>query len=181
MALECADFWSIPCYNLRPLLKKIGKDMKASTGSDWDGYSETLRSYLVQNEVDPRVKYGDFYVNERHTVAGSYTWRGTKLHKFADKADDPTNRNKRIWIDVLVVPQFSIVSSPQVIATTEINYLNCEVWIFLDDSYLLRGWCLAEAAQYSTTASRCDLSVSGSAKFRPNMDFFWWNASWNGK
>jgi tetratricopeptide (TPR) repeat protein len=164
--------WSIPCYNLRPLLEKIGKDMKASTGSDWDGYSETLRSYLVQNKIDPRIKYGDFYVNERHTVAGSYTWRGTTLHKFADKADDPINRNKRIWIDVLVVPQFSIVSSPQVIATTDINYLNCEVWIFLDGSYLLRGWCLAEAAQYSTTASCCNLSVSGSAELKPNMDFF---------
>eukprot|EP00291_Cryptomonas_curvata_P011784 CAMPEP_0172188064 /NCGR_PEP_ID=MMETSP1050-20130122/21698_1 /TAXON_ID=233186 /ORGANISM="Cryptomonas curvata, Strain CCAP979/52" /LENGTH=276 /DNA_ID=CAMNT_0012862481 /DNA_START=604 /DNA_END=1430 /DNA_ORIENTATION=- len=108
----------------------------------------------------------------RHNVAGSYTWWGTNLFRFAAKADDPCNTNKLLWIDVLNVAQFSISSSDQVIDTTDFIYDECEVWVYLDDSYLDRAWCLAEAAKFSNPASKCVIVVSGSANFKLGTDFF---------
>ena len=117
-----AELFSIPAKNLRPLLTRLKADIESwRKGSTWSGDSETLKEYLKQNKIDPKSdpRYKDFYVKQRHNVAGSYTWRYTNLFKFADKADEPSNADKLLWIDVLVVAQFSISSSDQVIITTD--------------------------------------------------------------
>ena len=165
--------WSIPSENLRPLLEVIKADILESSGSIWNGYSETLKEYFMKNKIDPKIKYGKFYVNKRRTAACSYTWRGTSLYKIAGKADDTCNVGKLLFIDVLVVTQFgSELTSDQVIETTDECYDNCEVWVFLDNSYFDRAWCLAEAAKFSNLASNCVLAVSGFANFKPGTDFF---------
>ena len=165
-------FWSIPAQNYRPLLDVLKADIFAWNGSIWDGYSESLRAYLRANNIDPKVKYSHFYVQTRHTVAGSYTWRGTNLYRFADKADEACNASKRIWIDVLVVDQNSISASDLVIDTTDSIYDDCEVWVFLDDCYLDRAWCLAEACKFSNPDSKCVIIVTGKAEFKQGTDFF---------
>ena len=151
----------------------IKADISVLSGLDWNGYSETLKNYFVKNEIDPKTKYRRFYSNKRHTAAGSYTWLGTNLYKFADKADESRNAGKSLFIDVLVVTQFgSKLTSDQVIETTDECYENCEVWVCLDDSYFDRAWCLAEAAKFQDRESNCVLTVSGSANFKPGTNFF---------
>jgi hypothetical protein len=157
------EFFSIPSKHVRPLLDKLKADIRSWNGSNWSGDSETLKEYFKQNRIDPKIdpRYKHYFDRKRHDVAGSYTWRFTNLYEFADKADEPSNADKLLWIDVLVVPQFSISSSDQVIITTDTIYYDCEVWVFLDHSYLSRAWCLAESAQYSKLSSKCVLVVSG--------------------
>ena len=127
----------------------------------WDGSSEVLKKFLVDNRIDPKTdsRYKHFFVNRRHTAAVSYTWHGTNLFQIADKAELPENANDLLFIDVLCVNQNSISSSEQVIGTTDSIYCNCKVLVFLDDNYLGRGWCIAECGQYT----RADISGSGSS------------------
>jgi tetratricopeptide (TPR) repeat protein len=174
--LLCAGgFWSIPSENLRLLLEAIKADMLKSSGLIWDGYSEMLKEYFMKNKIDPKITYRRFYVNKRHTAACSYTWRGTNLNKIADKADNSCNAGKSLFIDVLVITQFGAeLTSDQVIETTDRCYDDCEVWVFLDDSYFDRAWCLAEAAKFTNRASKCVLFVSGCAKIKPGTNFFRW-------
>ena len=54
-------FWSIPAENLRPLLDVINSDL-ASSGCNWDGYSQTLKEYFEKSKIDPKLKYSRFYV-----------------------------------------------------------------------------------------------------------------------
>ena len=81
-------------------------------GKEWKGSSEELKKFLVDNKLDPKAnsKYQHYFVNKRHTAAVSYTWRGTNLYDIAAKAELPENINDLVWIDVLVVNQFSISS-----------------------------------------------------------------------
>ena len=156
----------------RPLLKAFKSDM-LSIGIEWKGDSETLKKYLQDYRIDPKFdkRYSRFYVNRRHTAAVSYTWRGTNLFEIADKAELSENLNELVWNDVLVVNQFSISSSDQVIGTTDIIYCNCKVWVFLDNDYLRRAWCLAETGQYTDPGSRCVLIVYGKTEFKSGTDF----------
>ena len=156
----------------RPLLKAFKSDM-LSIGIEWKGDSETLKKYLQDYRIDPKFdkRYSRFYVNRRHTAAVSYTWRGTNLFEIADKAELSENLNELVWNDVLVVNQFSISSSDQVICTTDIIYCNCKVWVFLDNDYLRRAWCLAETGQYTDPGSRCVLIVYGKTEFNSGTDF----------
>ena len=156
----------------RPLLKAFKSDM-LSIGIEWKGDSETLKKYLQDYRIDPKFdkRYSRFYVNRRHTAAVSYTWRGTNLFEIADKAELSENLNELVWNDVLVVNQFSISSSDQVIGTTDIIYCNCKVWVFLDNDYLRRAWCLAETGQYTDPGSRCVLVVYGKTEFKSGTDF----------
>mmetsp|Transcript_52339 Transcript_52339/g.109204 ORF Transcript_52339/g.109204 Transcript_52339/m.109204 type:complete len:152 (+) Transcript_52339:186-641(+) len=142
--------WSIPSKNLRSLLDALKADMSEARIA-WDGSSETLKKFLVENRIDPKVdrRYQHFFVSRRHTATTSYTWRGTNLYQMADKAELPENVNDLLWNDVLVVNQFSISSSSQVINTTDLIYSNCKVLVFLDKTYLGRAWCLAECGQYT--------------------------------
>ena len=139
----------------------------------WDGSSEALKKFLVDYRIDPKTdsRYQHFFVKRRHTAATSYTWRGTNLYQMADRAELAENANDLVFIDVLVVNQFSISSSAQVINTTDLIYCNCKVWVFLDDDYLGRAWCLAECGQYTRPESKCVLVVYGKAEFKPGLDF----------
>ena len=89
----------------------------------------------------------------------------------ANKTELPENINDLLFIDVLVVNQFSISSSAQVINTTDLIYCNCKVLVFLDDDYLGRAWCLAECGQYTRRESKCVVVVYGKADFKPGSDF----------
>jgi hypothetical protein len=98
--------WSITAENLIPLLDALATDFLAWKGSSWDSYSESLRGYFMEKNIDPKVKYATFYVPQRHTVAVSYSWRGTTLRKIADKANEPSNnctpaRVRGGWCEVL--------------------------------------------------------------------------------
>jgi hypothetical protein len=139
--------------------------MMSTAGIAWDGSSEALKKFLVQNRIDPKVdsRYQRFYVRRRHTAATSYTWSGTTLYNIADTAELPENQSDLVWNDVLVVCQFRISSSEQVVSTTDLIYCNCKVWVFLDDDYLGRAWCLAETGQYTQPESNCVIVVYGSA------------------
>ena len=111
---------------MRPLLDKLKADMlKAAVA--WDGSSEVLKKFLVENKIDPKTdsRYLHFFVNRRHTAASSFTWRGTNLYKMAEQAELPENANDLLFIDVLVVNQNGISSSAQVIGTTDSIYCNC--------------------------------------------------------
>ena len=164
--------WSVPAKMLRPLLEALQSDLSAA-GIEWNGDSETLKEYLQANQIDPKVdsRFRRFYVNTRHTASVSYTWRGTSLFEIADTADLPENLNELVWIDVLVVSQFSISSSDQVVGTTDGIYRNCKVWVFLDNEYLGRAWCLAETGQYTNPESGCAVTVYGQAELKPGTDF----------
>ena len=164
--------WSIPAENLIPLLNELATDFFGWKGLSWDGESESLRGYFIENGIDPKVKYARFYVPQRHTVAVSYTWRNTTLREIADKANEPSNKGERYWIDVLLVNQNAISTSDQVIQTTDYIYSHSKIEVFLDNSYLSRAWCLAEAGQYTNPKSKCTISVSGSAELKPGTDFF---------
>ena len=157
---------------LRPLLETLQSDLLAA-GIEWKGDSETLKEYLQTNHIDPKVdsRYRRFYVNECHTASVSYTWRGTRLFEIVAKAELPENLNELVWIDVLVVSQFSISSSDQVVGTTDGIYHNCKVWVFLDNEYLGRAWCLAETGQYTNPESGCAITVYGQAELKPGTDF----------
>ena len=164
--------WSVPAKMLRPLLETLQSDLLAA-GIEWKGDSETLKEYLQTNHIDPKVdsRYRRFYVNECHTASVSYTWRGTRLFEIVAKAELPENLNELVWIDVLVVSQFSISSSDQVVGTTDGIYHNCKVWVFLDNEYLGRAWCLAETGQYTNPESGCAITVYGQAELKPGTDF----------
>ena len=129
--LSCAESsWSIPADNLCPFLDALAADFFEWKGSSWDGYSESLRGYFIENAIDPKVKYIRFYVPKRHTVAVSYTWRGTRLREIADKANEPSNKCERYWIDVLVVNQNPVITSGQVIQTTDFIYSCSKIEVF---------------------------------------------------
>ena len=165
-------FWSIPAKKFRPLIEALRNDM-ASAGIKWKGDSETLKSHFHKNKIDPKFdsRYRHFYINRRHSVAVSYTWRGTNLFEIADKAELPVNLSELVWNDVLIVNQFSISSSEQVVGTTDQIYCDCKVWVFLDDDYLGRAWCLAETGQYTREKSNCVITVYGKAELKPGRDF----------
>ena len=164
--------YAVPSKVLRSLLVALKAEMSAESIT-WDGSSEELKKYLVDKKLDPKAhsKFQHYFVNMRHTAAVSYTWRGTNLYKIAQKAKLPENEDDLVWIDVLVVNQFSISSSEQVIGTTGQIYFRCKVYVFLDDSYFSRAWCLAETGNYASPDSDCEIIVYGSAKFRPGTDF----------
>jgi hypothetical protein len=73
---------------------------------------------------------------------------------------------------VLIVNQNSISTSDQVIQTTDLIYSCSKIEVFLNNSYLSRAWCLAEAGQYTNPTNKCTISVSGSAELKPGTDFF---------
>jgi tetratricopeptide (TPR) repeat protein len=126
---------------------------------------------LKQKSIDPKIKYSEFYVNDRHTAAGTSSRRGIDLYKFAEMADDPLHIEERVWVDVLLVPQYAASPSDQIRATEEI-FRDCKVWVVLDDSYPTCAWSLAEAAQFGNVSSKCPIFVSGSARLQRGGDFY---------
>ena len=94
------------------------------------------------------------------------------MFQIADEAELQENISELVWNDVLVVNQFGISSSDQAVGTTDGIYRNCKVWVFLDDDYLSRAWCLAETGQYTNPESGCEVIVYGKAEMKPGTDFF---------
>ena len=72
---------------------------------------------------------------------------------------------------MLVVNQFSISSSVQVINTTNLIFCNCKVLVFWDDDYLGSAWCLAEIGKYTKPESKCVILMYGKTKFKAGTGF----------
>jgi tetratricopeptide (TPR) repeat protein len=89
----------------------------------------------------------------------------------ADECEKKEFQGDRVWVDVLIVCQFLIGSSGQVVMTTSLNYSDGKVLVLLDDEYLHRAWCLLEAAHYCRSLL-CRLFVVGACKFIQGSNFF---------
>ena len=130
---------------------------------------------MQANQIDLKVdsRYRHFYVNRRHTAAVSYTWCGTSLFYIAGITKLLPNVSEFVWIDVLVLNQFSNSSPELVVGAIERIYRSCKVWVYLDDEYLGRAWCLAEMGQYTNHESGCAIAVHGKAdsELKPGADF----------
>ncbi len=137
----------------------------------WDGKSYAYAEYFKQNRIDPTIdpRYSKYYVNQRHTIAGSYVWAANKLTDLADELKNPVHSDKYIWIDVLINRQFDVDASKVVGVTGDI-YCGCDVLILLSDSVFQRGWCLFEAANYTTKG--CTVFVAGQCSFLQGEDHF---------
>ena len=95
--------WSIPVPQFPKLLSLLEKDIKAWIRDErpvskfngqpvrWDGKSYVYKEYFEQKKIDPKIhpRYSKFYVNRRHTIAGSYVWADKKLSEFADVLAKP--------------------------------------------------------------------------------------------
>jgi hypothetical protein len=91
--MNVAELWSVPAKYLRSLLDDLARNYMDWKKSPWDGYSQSLSEYFRENRIDPKIHpaYRHFYVQQAHSVASTYTWKGTNLYQFADKADEQTN------------------------------------------------------------------------------------------
>jgi hypothetical protein len=87
----------------------------------------------------------------------------------ADEFAKPQYQGKRVFIDVLVVPQMQ-VTSPEVVQTTKSNYRDCWVVIFLNGGIFTRAWCCLEAA--ICTSAKCKIDVVGVLDRSKGGNFF---------
>ena len=170
--------------SLRTLLEEIEKDVREWIRQDkpvfpktnrpvrLDGMSYAYAEFFKQNEIDPKFhhRYSKYYLNQRHTIAGSYVWADSSLSEFADELEKPAHDGKLCWIDVLINCQFEINSSGEVVGLTGEIYNNCEVLILLTDGIFKRAWCLLEAANY--TINGCKICVLGQCSFLQGKDYF---------
>ncbi len=160
---------------LRPLLRALENDIKAWIGRmnpvgsngepvQWDGKSYAYKEHFEQNRIDPKTdpRYSKYYVNRRHTIAGSYVWAANKLTDFADELEKPIHSDKYCWIDELINRQFEI-DADKVVGVTGYIYSRCDVLILLSDTIFRRGWCLFEAANYTTKG--CNIFVAGQCSY----------------
>jgi hypothetical protein len=170
--LSCAgSAWSIPAENLGPLLEALASDFFDWKGLPWDGYSESLREYFLDCGIDPTVTYRRFLFRNATQLPCHILGVALACMQLQQRLmNHPTD--KRYWIDVLIVNQNAISTSDQVIQTTDSIYSGSKIEVFLDNSYLSRAWCLAEAGQYTNPKNKCTISVSGSAELKPGTDFF---------
>ncbi len=168
--------------HLRQLLKVLEKDIKKWIGEtrpigsngqpvQWDGKSYAFTEYFKQNRIDPKFhpRYSKYYVNQRHSIAGSYVWGDSTLSEFADELEKPMHFDKRCWIDVLISRQFDL-DSDNVVGLTGDIYSGCDVLILLSDTIFRRAWCLLEAAHYTTKG--CNIFVAGQCSFLQDEDYF---------
>ena len=131
---------------LRPLLRHLERDIKAwiaakkpvsSIGQpvQWDGKSYAYTEYFTQNRIDPKFdpRYSKYFVNQRHTIAGSYVWGGSSLYDYANELEKPIHSNKRCWIDVLINCQYAI-DSDNVVGLTADIYCGGEVLLLLSNN-----------------------------------------------
>ena len=58
-------------------------DTKDENGNPlvWNGLSSLIQKYFKANNIDPTVEYAKYYTKEKHTLATSYVWSKTCLHK----------------------------------------------------------------------------------------------------
>ena len=87
---------NIPVEKFEPLLRRLKVDFEAwvATGSAdtkdengnplvWTGFSGPIQKFFKANNIDPTIKYAEYYTKKRHTVATSYVWAKTSLYKMA--------------------------------------------------------------------------------------------------
>ncbi len=149
----------------RPVSKFNGQPVR------WDGKSYVYKEYFEQKKIDPKIhpRYSKFYVNRRHTIAGSYVWADKKLSEFAYELAKPVHAETICWIDVLINCQFAINSGNVAELTGEV-YSGCDVLILLSDAIFKRAWCLLEAANYTTKG--CKIFVAGQCSYLQGQDYF---------
>jgi hypothetical protein len=81
-------FKCIPVENFNPLLHAIEADYEVWKGSKWSGLSNDVQAFFKAENIDPTVKYSQFYADRRHTIATSYVWSATGLFKMAGYCTD---------------------------------------------------------------------------------------------
>jgi hypothetical protein len=99
-----SGFKSIPIQNLRRLLTVIKSDFDAWVQDEapyykrrfdgdplegkkvvWDDLSGSIQYFFKQNDIDPCERYKALYSSGRHSIAVSYVWSATSLHRMAGK------------------------------------------------------------------------------------------------
>jgi hypothetical protein len=86
-------FKCIQVENLNPLLHTIKADYELSNNKngnqkEWSGLSNDAQAFFKNENIDPTIKYSQFYTNCRHTIATSYVWSATKLFEMAGHCKD---------------------------------------------------------------------------------------------
>jgi hypothetical protein len=95
-------FKSIPIQNLRRLLTAIRSDFDAWVQDEaphykqrydgdplvgkkvvWDGFSGSIQYFFKEKDINPCKRYEEFYSSRRHSLAVSYVWSATSLHRMA--------------------------------------------------------------------------------------------------
>jgi hypothetical protein len=210
-------FKSIPIQNLRHLLTAIRSDFDAwvqdeaphykrryngdsSEGKEvvWDGFSGSIQYFLKEKDINPCERYKELYSSQRHSIAVSYVWSATSLHRmagkwplaracsssgisisvcfifpdhvrFPDEFDKPEYQDEHTFIDVLCVPQRD-VQSAAVVQATKSTFSGCWLVIFVGGNCLRRAWCALEIAV--GTSTKCRLTVSGSCEIITGKRFY---------
>jgi hypothetical protein len=99
-----SGFKSIPIQNLRLLLTAIRSDFDAWVQDEqphykrqydgdplvgervvWDGFSGSIQYFFKQKDINPCIRYEKYYSSRRHSIAVSYVWTATSLHRMAGK------------------------------------------------------------------------------------------------
>jgi hypothetical protein len=97
-----SGFKSIPIQNLRPLLTSIRSDFDAWVQDEaphyerrydgdplvgekvvWDGFSGSIQYFFKKKDINPCIRYEQYYSSRRHSIAVSYVWSATSLHQMA--------------------------------------------------------------------------------------------------
>jgi hypothetical protein len=97
-------FKSIPIQNLRRLLTAIRADFDAWVQDEaphykrrydgdllvgekviWDGFSGSIQYFFKEKDINPCKRYEKQYSSRRHSIAVSYVWSATSLHRMAGK------------------------------------------------------------------------------------------------
>jgi hypothetical protein len=99
-----SGFKSIPIQSLRRLLTAIRLDFDAWVQDEaphykrrydgdpwegkrvvWDGFSGSIQYFFKEKDINPCERYKELYSSGRHSIAVSYVWSATSLHRMAGK------------------------------------------------------------------------------------------------
>jgi hypothetical protein len=99
-----SGFQSIPIQNLRSLLTAIRSDFDAWVRDEaprykrrydgdpleggkvvWDGFSGPIQYFFKEKDINPCERYKELYSSRRHSIAVSYVWSATTVHRMAGK------------------------------------------------------------------------------------------------
>jgi hypothetical protein len=97
-----SGFKSIPIQNLRRLLAAIRSDFDAWVQDEkpyykrrydgdpwegkrvvWDGFSVPIQYFFKEKHINPCERYKELYSSRRRSIAVSYVWSATSLHRMA--------------------------------------------------------------------------------------------------
>jgi hypothetical protein len=113
-----SGFKSIPIHNLRRLLTAIRSDFNAWVQDEaphykrrydgdplvgekvvWDGFSGPIQHFFKEKDINPCERYMELYSSRRHSIAVSYVWSATSLHRMTGKWPlvDPDRHQTFFW------------------------------------------------------------------------------------